>query len=310
MFGEYGATYLISENFDSTLIQIPSFSPCFVLPDDVWPGGTHEAAETLGRSHEKREGGLGPARVGTGQYAGRMTSRTRTAARAHSTRWGVALGAIALTVATLTACAPAAESTPPADAGSSAPAAPPATDAATSPASPVPTTDAASPCDILSDDQLTDLLGDTVGTGSEVDVPGSTLTACQYGSGSTGLLVAQTPAVEWAQQLPGLVDAVLAAPIDEGLRAQIEDAAAAVESGEDLTPDQACEYFSQLLEVGGLEPGTTASVSYLPDLETATAANGQQCENGTYTMLTLIRENIADDPTVVQQLLDQLANVG
>jgi hypothetical protein len=36
--GEHGAGYLVNENVDRTGVEILSFSPCFVLPEGMWPG--------------------------------------------------------------------------------------------------------------------------------------------------------------------------------------------------------------------------------------------------------------------------------
>lgn len=38
VIGEYGAGYLVNENVDRTGVEILSFSPCFVLPEAMWPG--------------------------------------------------------------------------------------------------------------------------------------------------------------------------------------------------------------------------------------------------------------------------------
>ena len=39
--GEYGAGYFVSPSVDKTAIEISSFSPCFVLPEDMSPGDTY-----------------------------------------------------------------------------------------------------------------------------------------------------------------------------------------------------------------------------------------------------------------------------
>lgn len=39
--GDYGQGYLVALSVDKTFVQILSFSPCFVLPEDVWPGGEY-----------------------------------------------------------------------------------------------------------------------------------------------------------------------------------------------------------------------------------------------------------------------------
>lgn len=41
IIGEYGATYLVEPSVDNTAINILSFSPCFVLPEDMSPRGEY-----------------------------------------------------------------------------------------------------------------------------------------------------------------------------------------------------------------------------------------------------------------------------
>ncbi|HWU57250.1 MAG TPA: hypothetical protein VN045_00925 [Microbacteriaceae bacterium] len=38
--GAHGAGYIVNPTRDNSHVQILSFSPCFRLPDDVYPGGT------------------------------------------------------------------------------------------------------------------------------------------------------------------------------------------------------------------------------------------------------------------------------
>ncbi|WP_278101949.1 hypothetical protein AB0870_10010 [Microbacterium proteolyticum] len=38
VIGEFGQGYLVALSVDKTFVQILSFSPCFVLPEGMWPG--------------------------------------------------------------------------------------------------------------------------------------------------------------------------------------------------------------------------------------------------------------------------------
>ncbi|MDQ1082366.1 hypothetical protein QE392_000667 [Microbacterium proteolyticum] len=41
VIGSNGQGYLVALSVDKTFVQILSFSPCFVLPDGMWPGGQY-----------------------------------------------------------------------------------------------------------------------------------------------------------------------------------------------------------------------------------------------------------------------------
>ena len=41
VIGAYGAGYIVGPSADKTAVEISSFSPCFVLPEDMSPGDTY-----------------------------------------------------------------------------------------------------------------------------------------------------------------------------------------------------------------------------------------------------------------------------
>ena len=220
----------------------------------------------------------------------------------------VALAAL-LGVAALTGCSPTGttDATPMPTATTSPAPAPTATPTET------PTGSAGSPCDLLDEATVADLIGDTP-EGTEIVVPGSAIPACQYGDlGSVGLQVAQVPAAEWARSLPSIVQTLLDLPegvLDDRLRAQLEAAAEEVEAGAEIEPEEACGYFSGLLEVAGQDPGTTRTVNYLPDQASAVAVTGQQCVSGTFSSLVVAREGIPDDESIVDEVSALLSELG
>lgn len=170
-----------------------------------------------------------------------------------------------------------------------------------------------SPCTLLDDAALESLIG-SAPQGAEVTVPGSDLLACQFGDiTERGVQVAQVPAGEWAHSLPAMVDGLKALPagtLDEDVLEQLQNASDAVDAGTSIPADEACTYFSQLLEIQGQEPGTTRVVSYYPDAESAIAITAQQCDAGTYTSLLVGRTDLAEDSGLANQLSGLLDLIG
>lgn len=185
------------------------------------------------------------------------------------------------------------------------------TSATATPSTPADPAD--SPCALLDEATLESLIG-SAPNGGEVTVPGSDLRVCQFGDITVrGVQVAQVPAGDWAHSLPAMVDGLRALPegtLDPTVMKQLEDASEAVAAGADIPAAEACDYFSRLLEVQGQDPGTTRSVSYYPDMENAIAVTGQQCVDGTYTSVLVGRDDLADDPAIVDQVLTVLVQIG
>ncbi len=173
--------------------------------------------------------------------------------------------------------------------------------------------DDASPCDLLDHGTLTSLLG-AAPDGTEVTVPGSNIPACQFGDLTTnGVQVAQVPADEWAQSLPAMVEAVRAAAPemigDQKFDAFVQ-ASERIESGGTITGDEACDFFSVLLEIQGQAPGSSLTVNYLPDQANAIALTAQQCVDGTFTSVVLGDSGGVSDPALPDQLAQLVADIG
>ncbi|MFH5226999.1 hypothetical protein [Antrihabitans spumae] len=182
-------------------------------------------------------------------------------------------------------------------------------DAQTSEAAPRP---AAAPCSLLDAAAIEDLAG-TALEGSANTINGTDLAACRYGNLSeVGIQVARVPANEWATALPAAVDALKKMPagaIPPGVVTQLEDAAKLIDEGKSIPADEACDYFSTLLEVQNQPPGSTKSVTLYPSARAPKTINGQQCVDNTYTTITVGRPDIATTPdlkTKVETILDQL----
>ncbi|MGN8552204.1 UNVERIFIED_CONTAM: DUF3558 domain-containing protein [Microbacterium sp. SLM126] len=172
---------------------------------------------------------------------------------------------------------------------------------------------AGSPCSLLDDATLAALIG-TAPQGAEVTVPGSDLRACQFGDiTERGVQVTQVPAGEWAHALPAMVESMKDLPagtLDASVMKQLEDASDAIAAGATIAAEEACTYFSRLLEIQGQEPGTTRAVTHYPDFESAIAITGQQCIEGTYTSLLVGRPDLTDDPEIVDQVSNVLDQLG
>lgn len=97
--------------------------------------------------------------------------------------------------------------------------------------------------------------------------------------------------------------------IGEKLRSRFEEAIARVESGEVIAADEACSYFSDLLEAQGQAPGSNLVVSYLPDQDSAIAVSGQTCVAGTFASLLVGRMDLADEPDIASQVREVLTGL-
>lgn len=179
----------------------------------------------------------------------------------------------------------------------------------TSEAAPRP---AAAPCTLLDAATVEGLAGEAL-EGSESTITGTEVPACKYGNVSeVGIQVAQVPANEWATALPAAVDALRKMPagaVDADVVKQLEDAAKLVDEGKTIPADEACDYFSTLLEVQNQPPGSTKSVTLFPSARAPKTINGQQCIDNTYTTVTVGRPDIAATPdlkTKIETILDQL----
>lgn len=145
-------------------------------------------------------------------------------------------------------------------------------------------------------------------------MPGSDLPACQFGDITKhGVQVAQAPAEDWAASLPSLAAMLQdnsAGIADPDKLQQLTEAIETLDTGGEISPDEACVLFSQLLELQGLEPGTRVTASYLPTKETALALSAQQCLNGRFTSILVGDPEIGQDPDVVSAVMAILERIG
>lgn len=172
-----------------------------------------------------------------------------------------------------------------------------------------------SPCDLLDEATVVDLAGGfadgTVGT-----IPGTAISACTFDIVTDQpfhIQVARVPADEWARSLPGVVATLRNLPegtVDATILAQLDEASALLEQGDSIPAGEACRYFSQLLETGGYDAGTTTSVNYIPYRDSAVAISGQQCLEGVYSTLLVAPADADQSPDLAQKVERALARLG
>lgn len=166
-------------------------------------------------------------------------------------------------------------------------------------------------CSFLSASQVEALAGKAL-RGQVKSIPGSTLLACQYGDLNTvGVQVTNNPADEWAKALPDFVRQLQASDAfgSEAVRKQLENAADAIEAGNDLPPGRACEFFSTLLEAQGQPPNTLSTAAYLPTDEDPVAISAQSCEDQRYASVVVARPDLTPGGDLESLVISTLADL-
>ncbi|GAA1834042.1 hypothetical protein [Agromyces salentinus] len=121
------------------------------------------------------------------------------------------------------------------------------------------------------------------------------------------------PAGQWARALPTVVATLTALPegsVDPKILEQLEGAADILEEGGEVPAEEACAYFSRLLEFRGQPAGTTTAVSFIPDQASAVAISAQQCVDGTYASLTIGRPDAGEVPGLPEKAAIMLGQLG
>lgn len=172
-------------------------------------------------------------------------------------------------------------------------------------------TPAAASCDLLTTEQVTELAGEDLGDGRETTIAGE-LPACQWGElGAVGVQVGRVDASVWARSLPTVVAQLEASGlVDDDMNAQrLEDAAELVASGETIAPEQACELFGDLAEIGGQGKDARVSISLVPSSADPQAISAQGCRDGVYSTVLVTRPGLSDSLADVGPVQRALASV-
>lgn len=148
-----------------------------------------------------------------------------------------------------------------------------------------PSASGADSCDLLSADQVADLAGMPAGEPQPTLVAG--LPACRWTINDRRFVqVGSLPAPDWAQAVPQLLRVMKDAGADEDevLFQEISDRFDAAGA---LTPTEACDAFSAILELQGQPEGTQLAATIAPSREDPLALSGQMCTVGRFTTVTL-----------------------
>jgi hypothetical protein len=108
---------------------------------------------------------------------------------------------------------------------------------------------------------------------------------------------------EWGQALPELLRVVDASAIADGagIRRLLE-AAELVESGQRLSPDDACSLFSKLVELQGQPPASSRIVAVVPTRQNPQAVSGQQCSQGRFTSVLVANQAGLNEPLPLEDV--------
>ncbi|MHA7133806.1 DUF3558 family protein [Oerskovia turbata] len=211
----------------------------------------------------------------------------------------------ALLALVVTGCASSADTPPAGGTGSAAPNA-------------VETPPTGSPaCDLLDADQVTALAGQPLDGPYESAVGGDEgFPACVWGDpeGAT-VQVTRVPGEDWAVRLPTMFEQLESAGmLDDAENARkVREASELVGTGQAVDAGQACDVFSAMLEIAGVEPGQTWTVNIVPTLEAPEALTGQSCADGVFSSVLVVRDGItgaADEIAAVQQALATVIDAG
>ena len=161
-------------------------------------------------------------------------------------------------------------------------------------------------CALLNDDELETLAGEVVGGARPGMLPGG-MPNCRWSlSNGSFIQVIAASASDWARSLPEALRAIEAtgAAIDPDQVKALRDAARLVEGGGQVEPDEACELFSQMLELRGEEPGQDHTLNVVPSRDDPHAVNGQMCSDGRFTSVMIASDDGLTEPLPMQLVID------
>lgn len=161
-------------------------------------------------------------------------------------------------------------------------------------------------CELLSSKELAALAGERVGP-AQPDLVGG-LPVCKWPTVGGFVQVGSLPAQDWAQGLPDLLRTLEEAGIakhSDDMR-QLQQIRDLIESGQAMTPTEACAAFSKMLEVQGQPAGTPLIVNVFPSNEDPQAMTGQMCSAGRFTTVTLAKDGGLAPPLPGEQVVRAL----
>lgn len=182
------------------------------------------------------------------------------------------------------------ESDPP-DAGPSPVESPSASSAAPTPTE---TPTGAALCTVLSVDEVGELAGETLRDVHETDI-GGLLPACIWGSlDDVGVQAGVVDAGLWARSLPEVVESLKQSGVvdDAANLRKLDEAADLIESGSEIPAAEACELFSDLIELNGVPRGSDTTVNLVPSAEDPQAITAQICRDGAYATVLVARPDL------------------
>jgi hypothetical protein len=100
--------------------------------------------------------------------------------------------------------------------------------------------------------------------------------------------VETSPANEWVDQLPGLIDrSVVSGRVDKKFSKRLQAAKTKVLRGADrIGKREVCDMFSLIVEANGGRKGSREIVLFMPGANGETTATAQVCSKGVHTLLT------------------------
>jgi hypothetical protein len=164
------------------------------------------------------------------------------------------------------------------------------------------------PCELLTSSEIKGLSDGTVSEGRPASQAG--MSSCSWPAGNSVVQVLSGTSSDWARSLPAAVAALEASgqitdPKSLQQLAQIRDL---VGTEGALDPVQACDAFSQILEIQGRAPGRTTSVTVSPSKADPQSLIAQRCNDGRFTAVTISNPASVQGTLPVKQVTRALAN--
>jgi hypothetical protein len=137
-------------------------------------------------------------------------------------------------------------------------------------------------------------------------------TSCMWGSAGSGETIVEVRSLAsdtWIKILPDYIEKLKSSDVElgPGDAKRIAAIETRLGSGNEMSPDAACQTFSQFLELRGLAPGNDTLVSYQHFGAGKTAVTAQTCRDGRFTSALLTRPGLEQSEAIQRKALDAVA---
>ena len=162
-----------------------------------------------------------------------------------------------------------------------------------------------SACDLLTPDEIADLAGSPMSAMGPQSTVFPGVSGCSWGSLENGVVVVSASGDRYLKYLLEASkgsESVMGKALTPDQRQRLDDLRASVSAGGDLSPEEGCAAYSELLVSQGQPPATEPKVVVATGQGYPDRALVAQCVNGRYTALTVTGSNLASSPNLSQRV--------